>query len=48
MTIGSLLADCRTLARSPRFHDLVAGLIVVNATIIGLETMPRVVAAAGP
>ena len=48
MTIRSLLYDCRMLARWPRFHDLVTGLIVVNAMIIGLETMPRVVAVAGP
>jgi voltage-gated sodium channel len=44
---ASFLDECRTLARSPRFHDLVIGLIVVNAVVIGLETVPSVMAGAG-
>jgi len=44
---ASFLDECRTLARSPRFHDLVVGLIVINAVVIGLETVPSVMAWAG-
>lgn len=47
MRSASLLEECRTLARSARFHELVTELIVVNAVVIGLETVPAAVARAG-
>lgn len=42
MTSPSVVAECRALARSPRFHDVVVGLIALNAIVIGLETVPSV------
>ena len=47
MTTASLIDECRTLARSHAFHDCVTMLIVVNAVVVGLETVPAVTAAAG-
>ncbi len=42
MTSSSLIDDCRALTRSPRFHDVVIGLIALNAIVIGLEAVPSV------
>ena len=46
MTAASVLDECRTLARSGTFHDGVTALIVANAVVIGLETVPAVTAQA--
>lgn len=47
MTSTSLLDECRVLARSRAFHDSITTLIVANAVVIGLETVPGVAARAG-
>ena len=48
MTSASLLDECRRVVRSPRFQELVTGLITANGVVIGLETSPSVVDHAGP
>jgi voltage-gated sodium channel len=37
---ASLIARCRQLTASARFQNLILGVIVVNAVLIGLETWP--------
>lgn len=43
-----MIARLRTLLNNPRTEWVIAGLIVANAIILGLETSPTAMAAAGP
>lgn len=46
-TSGSLRARLRKLVESPRAEKVITGLIVINAIILGLETSPTAMEAAG-
>ncbi len=47
MSSPSLVDECRAVTSSARFREIVTGLIVLNAVVIGLETVPSIMELGG-